>query len=62
MNLKDRLVVNAFQMTKTDALNKGVCIKCKKPPEFYSDAGRREYSITGLCEYCWDDIFKEGEV
>lgn len=35
----------------------GLCISCHKPalPRCYSEAGRREYSISGLCEKCFDE-------
>ena len=37
---------------------KGICINCGEEalPKCYSEAGIREYSISGLCELCFDRI------
>jgi hypothetical protein len=55
-DITDHLSKEGFQLTREDAWGRGICIKCKKPPQFYSVAGRKEYNITALCEYCFDDI------
>ena len=55
---KDGLASSCFGMTVAEAHEQGICIDCKKPPTFYSDAGRAEYKITGLCEPCFDGITK----
>jgi hypothetical protein len=38
----------------------GTCLECGQPaiPKCYSDAGRREYRISGYCEECFDNLFK----
>lgn len=40
--------------------DKGLCIDCGEPaiPKCYSAAGRKEYAISGLCEVCYDNMFK----
>lgn len=48
-------------LTLTEAHEKQLCVSCRKPPTFYSDAGRREYSMSGLCEPCFDEKFAEEE-
>jgi hypothetical protein len=55
----EQAAVEAFGMTREYALTKGVCISCHQPPTFYSDAGRREYNISALCEPCFDNMWKE---
>ena len=57
-NLKDGLAKDLYDMTTTEAQEKGICVKCKRraPERCYSDAGRREYQISGLCEICFDNI------
>lgn len=59
--LKDKLAEEAFGQCVSNARAEGLCISCKQLPRFYSAAGRREYAISGLCEYCFDDITKEDE-
>ena len=60
-SLKDRLANDLFGMTKAEAVEQGICIDCKEPalPNCYSDAGVREYYISGMCEECFDNMFKE---
>jgi hypothetical protein len=59
---KDDLNTNLFGITTKQAQEQNVCIECKKsitPASFYSEAGRKEYQISGLCEYCFDKICQE---
>lgn len=62
-DFKDEVSRMAVGMTKKEAHDQGICIKCKLPwePRTHSDAGRREYQISGYCEECFDDLFTEGE-
>ena len=50
-----------YGMTTAEALQAGACIRCKKKATWYSPAGRAEYSISGLCEPCFDKITEEPE-
>ena len=45
------------------SMQKGLCISCKQTAleNCYSDAGRKEYKISGLCEKCFDSLFDEDE-
>lgn len=37
----------------------GLCVQCGLPAlaRCYSDAGRREVAITGMCELCFDALY-----
>lgn len=61
-DFKDDLAREAHGMTVADAHAKGVCINCGKPPTFYSEDGRGEYRISGLCEPCFDEITAVPEI
>jgi len=51
----------AFGMTREEALAQGVCISCKRPPTFSTEAGRREYALSAICEPCFDGTFPDDE-
>jgi hypothetical protein len=55
----DGIGAKLFGMTLTEAHEKGVCIDCKEEAmgKCYSEAGRKEYGISGLCEACFDAMF-----
>ena len=40
-----------------------LCIRCHRPAyeHCYSQSGRDEVGISGLCEECFDEICKEAE-
>lgn len=54
----NRLAEDTFGMTKEEAQAEGLCINCRERaiPKCYSEAGKREYKISGLCEKCFDEI------
>ena len=60
---KDNVARSLYDMTTAEAIDKGVCIQCKEPAleKCYSEAGRKEYKMSGLCEPCFDGITKEPE-
>jgi hypothetical protein len=57
--LLDNLSKAGFGSTKDEAIKKGVCICCKLPIAAHSpatDAGRREYLISGIYGDCSFDV------
>lgn len=44
--------------------NKVLCIRCGRPAyeHCYSENGRREVGISGICEECFDELFAEDEI
>ena len=44
--------------------NKILCIRCGRPAyeHCYSESGRREVGISGICEECFDELFAEDEI
>ena len=56
---KNQLTKNIFGVTKEEAQTEGLCVNCKEPalPKCYSEAGKAEYKISGLCEKCFDETF-----
>jgi hypothetical protein len=59
--LVDSLAKDLFSMSREEAWEKKICIKCKRPASFYSQAGIKEYKKTALCEKCFDEITGGGE-
>lgn len=43
--------------------NKVLCIRCGRPAyeHCYSERGRREVGICGICEECFDELFAEDD-
>ena len=56
---QDNMTKKTFGISITDALKKGICVKCRCQAleKCYSDAGRQQYQINGLCEICFDSIY-----
>ena len=54
----DKVSTKLYGKSVTHSRATGLCISCKQPalPKCYSDAGRREFGISGLCEECFDNI------
>lgn len=53
----DRLAREIYGMTRAEALEKRVCLRCGESPTFTTQAGRREYEISAVCEPCFDRMF-----
>jgi hypothetical protein len=59
----DDMVKQETGMSPAEAKAQGLCFECKEPAlaKCHSDAGRREYAISGMCEKCFDATFAEDE-
>lgn len=70
-DLTNHVALKMFGMTVTEAHAKHICVDCKSPirdergedaeatgenGQIYSDAGWKEYRISGLCETCFDSV------
>lgn len=55
-NLLEDLGKSAFGRSRKECLEKGICITCGRPAELHchTEAGRREYRISVMCEECFD--------
>jgi hypothetical protein len=63
-DFQDAISREAHGLTKAEAIEQGICVDCKKPNALsrcVTDAGRREYYISGMCEECWTKLFSEEE-
>ena len=56
--VKHSLAKSLFGEDYQDIQESGLCIQCREPalPKCYSEAGRKEFKISGLCEKCFDEI------
>ena len=60
---KKKLQESIYGSESTANREKGLCIDCglSAIPRCYSDAGRNEFRISGLCELCFDKMFEKEE-
>lgn len=59
--MTDHLTTKEIKQCRSE----GLCVVCGRDPEgrIYSEAGAREWKISGCCEICFDEMFKpEDEV
>ena len=68
-NFVNDIALKLYGMTIANARQRNICIDCKspirdergedetgEPGQIYSDAGWKEYRISGLCETCYDNM------
>ena len=60
-NLKEDFGKALYGMTANEAREQGICIRCKEPIVFQTEADIREYAMSALCSKCWDEITKGDE-
>ena len=60
-NVLDSTAQNVFGMTTKEALEKKICVKCRKEAkEFRDTLSEKEYWISALCQKCQDEFFGDG--
>ena len=55
----DRLAILLYGMKRTEAMEQGICLKCKQPPILELPQHRFEYEHSGLCDQCFDEEVEE---
>jgi hypothetical protein len=53
------VAVKLYGMTRTEAWNKGRCIRCKgkiNEGRIKTEAGSKEYNRSAVCEICFNEI------
>ena len=56
----DKYAMKAFGRSRTESINKNVCVDCGCTATNFEDSlSRKEYSISGLCQACQDKMFGE---
>lgn len=55
----ERMAKALYGWTAKEAIAERKCVKCRGDADAltYSDAGAREYEISGVCEQCFDEMF-----
>lgn len=56
----DEIAKNLFGRSRTEAIKSKTCVVCGASVEAFRDAlSEREFTISGLCQTCQDDVFGE---
>lgn len=61
-NMLDSLAkMMGAKATPSESQAAGICFVCGElaEPRCTTDAGRKEYKISSMCEICWDKLFME---
>ena len=54
----DSLAESWFGRPRSDSIKQDICVCCGEPAiHFDDDLSRKEYSISGMCQICQDEIF-----
>ena len=61
----DSALSSIFGVDRVQTISKGECISCDATgliaSSFSDDLSRKEYSISGMCQSCQDDLFGTSE-
>jgi len=56
--LANQIALEIFKITKTKAIEKRICIKCKAQVTSFKDKlSEKEYFLSGFCQKCQDEYF-----
>jgi len=62
----DAFLAEMMGVSRTDTVRNGNCVSCTttdiSETSFRDDVSRKEYTISGLCQTCQDDVFGEDDV
>jgi hypothetical protein len=58
---KEEFAKSIYNRSPAECKKAGICIQCQRPAldHCYSDAGRKEFMISAMCEECFDALFDE---
>lgn len=51
---KDFMSKSLYGMSRTEALEKGICVSCKEAPGHLTVEDEAEYKISALCSKCYE--------
>lgn len=58
----DNVTQSTFGRKRHNSIVADICVSCGGPAtEFKDELSRREYSISGLCQKCQDEVFDGSE-
>jgi hypothetical protein len=62
----DAMLTSVFGVDRVKTISGGTCVSCDAESiiatSFRDDISRKEYSISGLCQSCQDDVFGHDDV
>ena len=54
----DKMLTSVFGMDRIGSISNNKCVSCKGDAvEFTNTKSQKEYSISGLCQSCQDQVF-----
>ena len=54
----DQFLNEVFNIDRKTFITDDVCVSCKTPAFYFrDDLSKKEFSISGLCQICQDDVF-----
>ena len=56
----DAFTTEVFGRSRTASIHDNICVICGREALTFRDAlSRKEFAISGMCQDCQDDIFKD---